>query len=162
MPRRPSLPSSCLVVNQDDRLTCHPTVDEPLFIPRLGYEQQRLLPVVRDHGVRMTAAPLYYMAPNPELALFATASAPLGLALDPCAHHRQLPLLRRSASFRDLPYGSCPTVSDSDRDPISAVREAYRLSREERRSAHLEDMPGDEPWESILGGAPSLDDAIEA
>ncbi len=118
-PRCPSLPSCCLVVNQDDRLTCHPTVDEPLFIPRLGYEQQRLLPVVREHGVRMTAAPLYYMVPNPELALFATGSAPLGLALDPCAHHRQLPLLRRSASFRDLPYGSCPTAFDPDRDPIS-------------------------------------------
>lgn len=43
-----------------------------------------------------------------------------------------------------------------------AVRQAYRLSRQERRDARLEDLAGDDGWEPLLGGSPSLDDAIEA
>lgn len=46
-----------------------------------------------------------------------------------------------------------------------AVHEAYRLSREERRDARLEDLAGDgewEAWEALLGSSGSLDDAIEA
>jgi hypothetical protein len=94
-------------------------VDAPLFVPRLGYEQQRVLPVLEAAGVRMTVSPLYYVAANPELALFTGGSHQLGLALDPCAHHRQLPFQRRSASFRSLPYGSASHPFDPDRDPIS-------------------------------------------
>jgi hypothetical protein len=106
-------------VSQDDRATCHPTAGEPLFIPRLGYEQQRLIAILRDEGVRMTAAPLYYTTPNPELALFAAGRASLGLALDPCGHHRQLPFAARSSSFRALPYGGSPAPFDPDHDAIS-------------------------------------------
>jgi hypothetical protein len=106
-------------VSQDDRSTCHPSEAEPLFIPRLGYEQQRLLPILRDEGVRMTAAPLYYTTPNPELALFSATPSPTGLVLDLCAHHLQLPLARRSSSFRALPYGGSPSAFDPDRDPVS-------------------------------------------
>jgi hypothetical protein len=106
-------------VHQDDRFTCHPGADAPLFVPRVGYEQQRLLPVLRDAGVQMTVSPLYYMAANPELALFSGGSEPLGLALDPCMHHRQLPLEARAASFRALPYGSEPQAFDPECDAIS-------------------------------------------
>lgn len=89
-----------------------------MFVPRVGYEQQRLLPVLRDAGVRMTVSPLYYMAANPELALFSGGSDPLGLALDPCMHHRQLPLQARATSFRALPYGSEPQAFDPDHDVV--------------------------------------------
>ncbi len=92
---------------------------EPAFVPRLGHEQQRLLPALRRRGVRMTVSPLYFMAHNPELALFASAKRPLGLALDPCAHHRQMPFAARSASFRALPYGARPTAFDPERDPVT-------------------------------------------
>lgn len=67
----------------------------------------------------MTAAPLYYTTPNPELALFTAGPDPLGLALDPCAHHRQLPPAARSGSFRKLSYGGSSTAFDPDRDPVS-------------------------------------------
>jgi hypothetical protein len=107
-------------VDQHDRTNCHPRDEAPLFVPRLGYEQQRMLPALERAGVRMTVSPLYYMAANPELALFTGGEHQLGLALDPCAHHRQLPFERRSASFRSLPYGSAPQAFDPDRDAISA------------------------------------------
>ncbi|HWF24758.1 MAG TPA: hypothetical protein VG275_04895 [Solirubrobacteraceae bacterium] len=107
------------MVQQQDRPPSHPTLTEPAFIPRLGYEQQRLLPALRERRIRMTVSPLYYMVHNPELALFASASRSLGLALDPCAHHRQLPFAARSASFRALRYGAAPTAFDPDRDPVS-------------------------------------------
>ncbi|MGO9790423.1 MAG: RNA polymerase sigma factor [Solirubrobacteraceae bacterium] len=43
-----------------------------------------------------------------------------------------------------------------------AVRHAYRLSRQEWRDARLEDLGGDQGWQRLLGGAGSLDDALEA
>jgi RNA polymerase sigma factor (sigma-70 family) len=43
-----------------------------------------------------------------------------------------------------------------------AVHQAYRLSRQERRDARLEDLGGDGGWEVLLGGSQSLDVAIEA
>lgn len=101
------------------QLPRHPTVDEPVFVPRLGHEQQRLLPALRQRGIRMTVSPLYYMTHNPELALFAAKRPPLGLALDLCAHHRQLPFDSRAAAFRALPYGSAPTAFDPEHDPVS-------------------------------------------
>jgi hypothetical protein len=103
---------------QDDHASPHPSVVAPAFIPRLGYEQQRLLPALRQRGIRMTVSPLYYMQHNPELALFAVADTPLGLALDPCAHHRQIPFAARSASFRELPYGDSATAFDPERDAL--------------------------------------------
>jgi RNA polymerase sigma factor (sigma-70 family) len=43
-----------------------------------------------------------------------------------------------------------------------AVRQAYRLSRQERRDHRLEDLAGDGEWEPLLGGGFALDAAIEA
>lgn len=103
-----------------DRPVCHPRADDPLFIAHVGYEQQRLIPLLLHGGVRMTVSPLYYMAANPELALFTGGRHSLGLALDPCVHHRQMPLAARSASFRSLPYGSSPRAFDPDHDAITA------------------------------------------
>jgi hypothetical protein len=91
-----------------------------LLIARVGYEQQRLVPLLADGGVRMTVSPLYYMAANPELALFTGDRHRLGLALDPCVHHRQMPLAARSASFRGLPYGSASRAFDPHHDAITA------------------------------------------
>jgi hypothetical protein len=42
----------------------------------------------------------------------------VGLALDPCVHLRQLPLLQRAPSFRALPFGACPHIFDPDHDAI--------------------------------------------
>lgn len=109
-----------LLVHSDyDRPACHPRGDDPRFIARVGYQQQRLMPLLLDGGVRMTISPLYYMAANPELALFTGGRHSLGLTLDPCVHHRQIPLAARSASFRGLPYGSSPRAFDPDHDAIT-------------------------------------------
>jgi hypothetical protein len=105
-------------VSEDDHPPAHPTVAEPAFVPRLGHEQQRLLAVLRRRGIRMTVSPLYFMAHNPELALFASAGRPLGLALDPCAHHRQRPFFERSAAFCAEAYGARTTAFDPDRDHV--------------------------------------------
>jgi RNA polymerase sigma factor (sigma-70 family) len=43
-----------------------------------------------------------------------------------------------------------------------AVHQAYRLSRQERRDARLEDLAGDRGWEVLVGGSRSLDAAVEA
>ena len=43
-----------------------------------------------------------------------------------------------------------------------AVHQAYRLSHQERRDVRLEDLAGDGEWESLVGTAQSLDDAVEA
>ena len=43
-----------------------------------------------------------------------------------------------------------------------AVHQAYRLSRQERRSVLLEDLAGDHEWEALLGLSPPLENAIEA
>lgn len=104
-------------------------MDAPLFVPRLGYEQQRLLPMLERAGVRITASPLYYMAANPELALFTGGPHQLALVLDPCAHHRQMPFAKRSASFRALPYGGAPGVFDPEHDAISAEQFAHLATR---------------------------------
>jgi RNA polymerase sigma factor (sigma-70 family) len=43
-----------------------------------------------------------------------------------------------------------------------AVHQAYRLSRQERRTVMLEDLAGDHDWEALLGLSPPLENAIEA
>ncbi len=43
-----------------------------------------------------------------------------------------------------------------------AVHQAYRLSRQERRDARLQDLAGNGEWEPLGGLAPSLENAIEA
>jgi hypothetical protein len=131
----------------------HPRVEDPLFVVRLGYEQQRLINLLVDGGVQMTASPLYYAAPNPQLALFAGAIHGLGLALDPCPHLRQLPLADRAPSFRALPFGSDPQPFDPEHDPITAAEFAalaitpLELQRDRGAtllltSAHLAGPPG--------------------
>jgi hypothetical protein len=67
----------------------------------------------------MTVSPLYFMAHNPELALFSTGDEPMGLALDPSTHLRQLPRERRAAAFRALPFGDDSQAFDPDHDGIS-------------------------------------------
>jgi hypothetical protein len=51
------------VSHQDDLPYPHPRVGEPAFIPRLGYEQQRLLPALRQRGIGMTVSPLHAAQP---------------------------------------------------------------------------------------------------
>jgi hypothetical protein len=108
-------------VDSAEHYGCHPRIDAPQFIARLGYGQQRLINLLLAGGVRMTASPLYYVAANPQLGLFASASNRLGLALDPCLHLRQLPLSQRAPSFRALPFGGEPDAFDPDHDAIAAA-----------------------------------------
>ena len=66
----------------------------------------------------MTVSPLYYMGDNPELALFTAHRPPLGLALDPATHLRQLSHAERAPAFRALPFGSLRETFDPDRSTI--------------------------------------------
>jgi hypothetical protein len=100
-------------------LRLHPELDRALFIPRLGFRQERLAPLLAAEGITMTVSPLYFVEHNPELALFARHDPPLGLALDPATHLRQVPFERRAASFKTLPFGRARTTFDPDRSPLS-------------------------------------------
>ena len=98
----------------------HPSVGEPSFIARLGHQQQRLVPLLTEHGVRITASPLYFVESNPQLALVGCVQHKMGLVLDPCVHLRQIPYEDRAKSFQDLSWGSSPTAFDPESDEISA------------------------------------------
>ena len=74
--------------------------------------------LLAKQGVTMTVSPLYYMAHNPELALFTARKPPLGLALDPATHLRQVPHPDRASAFRALPFGHEPQAFDPDHSPI--------------------------------------------
>ncbi len=67
----------------------------------------------------MTVSPLYYMAHNPELALFSRFALPLGLALDPSTHLRQVDYTHRARAFRNLPFGSARERFDPDHSTLS-------------------------------------------
>lgn len=109
-------------------LELHPQRGRASFVPRLGHGQQRLAPLLAARGVTTTVSPLYYMAHNPELALFARRDPPLGLALDPCTHLRQLPGADRAPAFRSLAFGREDAAFDPDRHQLSDV-EIARLAR---------------------------------
>jgi hypothetical protein len=76
------------------------------------------VPALEKLGTRMVAAPPYYMAPNPELALVPT-DRELALALDRNTHLRQLAPEPRAPSFRALSFGGAPEAFDPDRDAVS-------------------------------------------
>jgi hypothetical protein len=101
-----------------EALRLHPEPESPRFIPRLGHRQERLGALLAKQGVTMTVSPLYYMAHNPELALFTAHKPPLGLALDPATHLRQLPFAQRAPAFRALSFGRLADTFDPDRSPI--------------------------------------------
>jgi hypothetical protein len=100
-------------------LRLHPEPGFPRFIPRLGHRQERLGPILAREGTTMTVSPLYYMGHNPELSLFTGFSPPLGLALDPHTHLRQLPYSRRAPAFRSIGYGASRTAFDPESSNLS-------------------------------------------
>jgi hypothetical protein len=100
-------------------LRLHPELDRARFIPRLGFRQERLAPLLAAEGITMTVSPLYFVEHNPELVLFARHDPPLGLALDPATHLRQVPFERRATSFKRLPFGRARTTFDPDRSQLS-------------------------------------------
>jgi hypothetical protein len=67
----------------------------------------------------MTVSPLYYMGHNPELSLFTGFKPPLGLALDPACHLRQIPYEQRAPAFRKLSFGRSRATFDPDRSKLS-------------------------------------------
>jgi hypothetical protein len=67
----------------------------------------------------MTVSPLYYMGHNPELSLFTGFAPPLGLALDPHTHLRQVPYQQRAPAFRRLPFGACRARFEPDHSSLS-------------------------------------------
>lgn len=97
-----------------EALRLHPEPGSPRFIPRLGHRQERLGPLLAKEGVTMTVSPLYYMDHNPELALFTLHTPPLGLALDPATHLRQIAYEQRAPAFRALPFGRSRALFDPD------------------------------------------------
>jgi DNA-directed RNA polymerase specialized sigma24 family protein len=84
-------------------------------------------------------------------AVTCAVNAPAALVEDAC-QTAWLILLRRQPD-RATVFGWLRTV---------AVREAYRLSREERRECSLEGLAPSGAWEALVGAAPLLDEAVEA
>jgi hypothetical protein len=105
----------------DPHHSLHPCPGRASLVPRLGHRQQRLLSMLAEAGVTTTVSPLHFMAYNRELALFAIAAAPMGLALDPMTHLRQLPPSFRGAAYRRQPHGEGPAFLP-DSDAISAAQ----------------------------------------
>jgi DNA-directed RNA polymerase specialized sigma24 family protein len=79
-------------------------------------------------------------------------NAPAALVEDAC-QAAWLILLRRQPDRGPTLFGWLRTV---------AVHEAYRLWREDRRDARLEDLGDADGWEAFVGEGPSLEDAVEA
>lgn len=106
-----------MLVSQHARLghPLHPRAGAGCFVPFLGHQQQHLLAAIAERRVMTTASPLHYMAHNRELTLFSTADSPLGLALDPMTHRRQLPASVRGRAYRAQAHGDGPAF-DPDRD----------------------------------------------
>jgi len=93
----------------------HPVAGRACFVPRLGHGQQRLLGLLAREGVRTTVSPLHYMGHNRELSLFSSAAEPMGLALDPHTHWRQLPVTHRGKAYRAQAFGNGPAFApDTD------------------------------------------------
>jgi hypothetical protein len=67
----------------------------------------------------MTVSPLYYLDHNPELALFTLYQRPLGLALDPATHLRQIAFEYRAPAFRALPFGRSRVTFDPDSSALN-------------------------------------------
>jgi hypothetical protein len=102
----------------------------------MRHQQQHLLGALAQRGITTTAAPLHYMQHNPELALFVTASAPLGLALDPMTDRRQLPAEIRGKAFRAQPHGNGPAF-DPDRHRLTGTeRNALAIGPIELQRGH--------------------------
>lgn len=99
----------------------HPRAGAGDFIPFLGHQQQHLLAGLAERSVTTTASPLHYMAHNRELALFSSAESPLGLALDPMTHRRQLPPSVRGKAYRAQAHGDGPAF-DPDRDRLTLTQ----------------------------------------
>jgi hypothetical protein len=85
-------------------------------MPRLGYGQQALAPLLATQGIRTFVAPLYYLRDNPQLSLIPQR---LGQVLDPCTQLRQLPWRDRAPRFRELAFGNAPDPYDPDRAQLS-------------------------------------------
>jgi hypothetical protein len=123
------------VEGDSPELRLHPEIDRARFIPRLGFRQERLAPLLAAEGITMTVSPLYFVKHNPQLALFGRHDPPLGLALDPATHLRQVPFERRAASFKSLPFGRSRATFDPDRSTLSEqqyadlVREPLDMAR---------------------------------
>lgn len=79
-------------------------------------------------------------------------SGPAELAEDAC-QVAWVTLLRLQPDRTPALFGWLRTV---------AVHQAYRLSRQERREARLEDLAGAGGWEDLLGAATPLEVVIEA
>jgi hypothetical protein len=95
--------------------SCHPEPLRGQFLPRLGYGQQGLLGILREHGISTTVAPLHFLRDNPELSLLPDADArPSGVVLDPCCQLRLLPWVERPSAFRSLKYGNNPEPYDPE------------------------------------------------
>jgi RNA polymerase sigma factor (sigma-70 family) len=79
-------------------------------------------------------------------------NAPAELIEDAC-QTAWLVLLRRQPDRTPRLFGWLRTV---------AIHQAYRLSRQQRRDALLEELGGDAGWEDLLGAAQPLEHLIEA
>ncbi len=102
----------------------HPRAGEGAFVPFVGHQQQHLVPVLAERGVTTTVSALHSMSHNRELALFSGADRPLGLALDPMTHRRQLPASDRGKAYRAQQHGDGPAF-DPDRESLSSRFRKY-------------------------------------
>jgi len=107
-----------IAIPTDGEPPLHPRRDQPMFIPRVSYGQQRLVSLLAAHGARCSVASLYFTQANPELALMPSAAG-LGLVLDPSTHLRERPPAERAPSFRAHRWGDGPDAFDPDRSSIS-------------------------------------------
>lgn len=119
----------------DEPPSCHPRTGRGQFLPRLGYGQQDLVPILRDRGITTTVVPLHFLHGNPQLSML-PVDRPAGLVLDPCCQRRLLPWSERSSSFRSLAFGNDPEPYEPDMarltdaqilslsiEPVAAARE---------------------------------------
>lgn len=87
-------------------------------MPRMGYGQRALIPLLVEHGVRTVVVPLHYLHDSPQLSLLPRRDR-LGRVFDPCTQMRQIPQNLRAPRFRALAFGDNPQPYDPERSRLS-------------------------------------------
>jgi hypothetical protein len=105
--------------SQDEASHPHPRVGASQWIPRLGFADRGLIPLIAASGIRMTARSLAQEGVNPQLGFLAREPYELGLVLEPETWRNQVPPPDRAPGFNALPYALRETALRPDHDRLA-------------------------------------------
>lgn len=106
----------------------HPSVGRSVLVPRLGYSDRRLEPLLERSDIRLMARSLTQEAARPQLGLLRYGSD-VGLVLDPECWRNEVAPGERPSSFRRLRYSLAsrrfsPDFEELDEEELRVYAEA--------------------------------------